>query len=474
MEKKEQRCACCHEHGATPAPLSLTVRLVFSLAFIILALGALKPFLFDQVFNRGCAYFAQPLFDDAVRQYKKAIFLYRDCDEAWDWLAYSYKCKGDTGKAIDIYEEALRVNPDNRQARFSLGMIFAANRDFERAAGHFKYIAAMGKETEEEASRGLIPYHRSACDMLVTCYKKLDRADDLKDASLLRSKFYPEGKQIPSSGAAAVTPAARTQTINVVTSFYPIYIMALNVCKDIPGVTVTNLTPPMSGCLHDYSITAGDMKKVESADIFIANGAGMESFLGRISGLYPHIRIAKLADDIQLIKEAEGDNPHVWVSITGAMREVDALGSAMERFDPAHRELYMKNTGRYIAKLSALRDRMNNGLSAFKGRKIVTFHEAFPYFAREFGLEIAAVVQREPGSEPSAKELAETVDLIRRRGIKVLFAEPQYPASAAKVIAKETGAGVYVLDPAVIGPDDPDAYINIMEKNLAVLKEALS
>ena len=106
-------------------------------------------------------------------------------------------------------------------------------------------------------------------------------------------------------------------------------------------------------------------------------------------------------------------------------------------------------------------------------RDIVTFHEAFPYFAKEFDLRIAAVIEREPGPEPAAAELAQTIDLVRASGVKALFAEPQYPARAAESIARETGARVYTLDPAVTGPMDADAYIHIMDANLRVLEEAL-
>ncbi|MDD5679635.1 MAG: metal ABC transporter substrate-binding protein [Candidatus Omnitrophica bacterium] len=270
--------------------------------------------------------------------------------------------------------------------------------------------------------------------------------------------------------------ASNPKSVKVVASFYPMYIMTINVCKDVPGVTVTNLTPPMSGCLHDYSITANDMKKLVGANVFIANGAGMESFLNKILEQYPAIKIATLAYGIPLIKGEgnEGDNPHVWVSISDSIRQVKNLGKAMEMFDPEHKDLYRKNTDAYVTKLEALRSRMQSELAPFKGKKIITFHEAFPYFAREFGLEIAAVVEREPGSEPSARELAETVDLIKNNGIKSLFSEPQYPVTAADTIARETGVTVYVLDPAVTGPDDPDAYLNIMKKNLIVLKKALA
>ncbi|MFA5146850.1 MAG: metal ABC transporter substrate-binding protein [Candidatus Omnitrophota bacterium] len=269
---------------------------------------------------------------------------------------------------------------------------------------------------------------------------------------------------------------ADTGTVDVVASFYPMYIMAINVCKDVPGVTVTNLTPSASGCLHDYSITTDDMKRLEGAEIFVANGAGMEPFMDKVISRYPSMKTVRLADGIPLIRDQGGeeDNPHLWVSISDAMLQVKSLGKAMETFDPGHKELYRSNTDGYLAKLDALRSRMQSELAPFRGRKIVTFHEAFRYFAGEFGLEIAAVVEREPGSAPGSKELAETIDLIKENGVKVLFSEPQYPASAADTIARETGATVYMLDPAVTGPDDPDAYLNIMEENLATLKKALS
>lgn len=263
--------------------------------------------------------------------------------------------------------------------------------------------------------------------------------------------------------------AAETKEIRIVASFYPVYIMAKNAAKDIPGVSVRSLTPQFTGCLHDYALTTDDMKKLAGAGALVVNGAGMESFLGRISEQYPDLKIIRLSEGIPLIR---GDNPHLWVSISNAMLQVKSLGEAMEEIDPGRRELYEKNTADYLARLGALKDKMHSELAPYRGRKIITFHEAFPYFAREFGLEIAAVIEREPGSEPSARELADTIELIKKNGTLPLFSEPQYPAGAAGAIAGETGAKVYALDPGVTGPDDYDAYINIMENNLKVLKEA--
>lgn len=284
---------------------------------------------------------------------------------------------------------------------------------------------------------------------------------------------------IPALAAAAIIAAGcgknkttEEASFRIVASFYPVYIIAKNVTDGISGVSLSNMTPPVTGCLHDYSVTTDDMKKLEGANVFLANGAGMESFLDKITGKYPSMKIGELSKGINLIKDSEGENPHVWVSAANAAVMTRNCGEILADADPSHAKEYRANAEEYAAKLEALDKEMKTALAPYRGRKIVTFHEAFPYFAAEFGLEIAAVVEREPGTEPSAKELAETIVLVRKSGIKVLFAEPQYPSVSAKAIARETGAAVFTLDPAVTGDDDRDAYISIMRRNLIALKEA--
>lgn len=276
--------------------------------------------------------------------------------------------------------------------------------------------------------------------------------------------------------AAAQLPAQETHAIKVMTSFYPVYIIAKNVARDVPGVSVENLSPSFTGCLHDYAVTSGDMKRLSNAQVLAVNGAGMESFLDRVSAQMPRLRVVPVSGGIPLIKQGrnEGANPHVWASISLYITQVKNFANAMEQIDPWHKQHYERNASVYIGRLEALRQRMIAELAPYKGRAIITFHEAFPYFAQEFGLVVIAVIEREPGSEPSARELADTITLIKRNGITALFSEPQYPSAAARAIAQETGAQVYVLDPAVTGPDDYDAYIAIMENNVSVLKKAFA
>jgi zinc transport system substrate-binding protein len=190
-------------------------------------------------------------------------------------------------------------------------------------------------------------------------------------------------------------------------------------------------------------------------------------------GQSPNLRVVEVSEGIPLMD----GNSHVWVSFDGARRQLNNIAVALGEAAPDKADAFRANATAYEAKLAVLEERMRAALAPFAGTPIVTFHEAFPYFARDFNLEIAGVIEREPGTEPSARELADTIKLVRERGVKALFAEPQFADKSARVIAAETGAGVYELDPVVTGPSDPDAargaWLAGMEKNLTVLQDAL-
>lgn len=283
------------------------------------------------------------------------------------------------------------------------------------------------------------------------------------------------GKASPGEQSNGVQ--AGQADFNIVTSFYPVYIATINITRDIPGVTVTNMTKPQTGCLHDYSLRPDDLKTLEKADIFVINGAGMEAFLDDVIKQRGDLGIITAADGIPLIRDRNGDeNPHVWVSITNEIACVRNIAAGLSEADPAHAAQYSANSEAYCRKLDSLKAEMHTELDGLKNRDIITFHEAFPYFAQEFNLNIASVVEREPGTEPSPRELGSIIDMVRETGSRALFAEPQYSSKAADAIARETGAKVYTLDPVVTGdaaPDAYDAYIDAMRQNGLTLEEAL-
>jgi len=286
----------------------------------------------------------------------------------------------------------------------------------------------------------------------------------------LPSRCWPA---IVAAVLLSLTGGANAAGLRIVTSFYPIYLATLNVARDVPGVEVINMTRPLTGCLHDYQLTPDDLVGLGKADIFIVNGAGMEAFLDKAVQQVPRLKLIQASDGIALMSTAGVINPHIWVSVSLHMQQVENIAADLARLDPDHAALYRKNAACYRAKLDTLRTAMRAGLQNVRTRDIITFHEAFPYFAREFGLNVVAVIEREPGSEPSARELAHAITLVRQTGVQAIFAEPQYSAKAAETIARETGATVYRLDPVVTGPMAPDAYLAIMQANLRTLAQAL-
>lgn len=279
--------------------------------------------------------------------------------------------------------------------------------------------------------------------------------------------------------------------LTIVTSFYPMYISTLNIVKDIPNVEVLNMTTSQTGCLHDYSLSTKDLKTLSNADILIINGSGMESFLDDVIDEYSDLKIIEASKGIDLIEDTEHDdhtedhdhedhdhdvNPHVWVSISKNIEEVSNIAEELSSLDPNHANEYQDNANEYIAKLENLKTEMHSTLDNIAHKDIITFHEAFPYFAEEFGLNIVGVIEIEPDSEPSAKEVENIISIINEKNIKALFTEPQYSSKIADTIAKETGASIYTLDPIVTGDSNEKAYndyIIKMQENLNTLKEAL-
>jgi len=272
----------------------------------------------------------------------------------------------------------------------------------------------------------------------------------------------------------------------IVTSFYPIYIFTLNLTEGIQGVEVRNLTAPDTGCLHDYQLQTGDMKKLATADAFLINGAGMESYLAGVMEAFPQLPVVNASAGIELLCAQEHDhdhehdhgetNAHVWLDAENAQAMVRNLAEGLMAACPEQAEAITANRDAYLARLAALDEEITAALADVPSRDIITFHEAFPYFAKAYGLNVAAVVNREPSDSLSPAKLAELVKLVRSLGVPPLFVEPQYEDMAAQTLARETGATLYTLDPAVTGPekDVPLTYYeDVMRANVQVLLTAL-
>ena len=275
---------------------------------------------------------------------------------------------------------------------------------------------------------------------------------------------------------------------NIVTSFYPMYIAALNITDGVEDVTVKNLTEQTTGCIHDYVLTTSELVTLAKADVLVINGASMEGFMDKVISNFANLQIVDASDGIILIEaecheqhdehnEHHGHNheinPHVFVSVKNYIKQVQNICDALVEFDAENAEKYMKNTTSYIIKLEELSKDIEQTMSKLNYTNIVTYHNTFDYFAKDYGLSVVGTIENEHGKTPSAGEIATLMEKIKENNIKAIFVESEYSIKLVDVIAKETGANVYVLNPVTSGTNNKDEYLNIMRRNLLVLKQAL-
>jgi len=272
----------------------------------------------------------------------------------------------------------------------------------------------------------------------------------------------------PSAGAA--------EPLRVLASFLPMEIFTRNVTGDAPGVAVASMLPASLGCPHDYALTPGDMKKIASADLFVANGLGMEDFLGEpVRRANPKIRIVETARGVRPVRGGHGEiNPHTWVSPRNAILQVREIEKALSEARPGLAPAFRRNADAYVFRLTALAAEFEAAAMTFRRTNIVTFHDVFDYLARDAGLTVVGTIETVPGQEPSAGEIQRLSRTIREKEVPAVFSEPQYSPKLADALAREAGVPVRVLDPVATGSPALTAYEDAMRRNLSTLKEALS
>ncbi len=256
----------------------------------------------------------------------------------------------------------------------------------------------------------------------------------------------------------------------VVTSFYPMYIAALNVAGENDHIRLENLSEPQTGCLHDYQLTPADMQLLSTADAFIINGGGIESFLGEVAEQYPDLTIINASEQVDLIE----DNAHAWMNIEDYMTQVKTIEAELSAADPADTEQFSENADAYLAKLSSLKEQADAVKPLTEGKNIVIFHEAYEYVAEEFGMQVSYVMDLDEERQVSAGEVADVVRTVTDGGVRVILAEELYGKDMGDTVESETDAKICYLDTLVRGDYDADSYLNAMQQNITLLKEAFS
>lgn len=260
--------------------------------------------------------------------------------------------------------------------------------------------------------------------------------------------------------------------IRVTASFYPVYIIAENVVGEVPGIDLRSMAQPQTGCLHDYQLTTADMRSLEDTDLFIVNGGGMESFLDNALELFPELDVIDTSAGVTSLEGHDhghtdhdhGENSHYWMYPENAVVQAENICGALSEICPEYADEFRQNTDAFKESVS--------GIETFdgKGISVCVFNEAFEYLHLSYGFDVAAVVEMDENETPSAKELAEIITEINEGGIDLLIAADDASKTVADTIARETGAGVVVLDPVLTGDPVPERYTEAMNENARILK----
>ena len=180
--------------------------------------------------------------------------------------------------------------------------------------------------------------------------------------------------------------------ITVVTSFYPVYIAAMNVIGDAENVRLENLSEPQTGCLHDFQLTPEDMKLLSTADVFIVNGGGIETFMKDVASAYPELVIVEACEFVELLSDGDETNAHAWLGVSGYRDMVQGIAEGLASADSMHEPLYRKNAAEYDDKLEKLQEKQQEVIRKLSGKNVVLFHEAFEYIAHDYGMNVSCVL----------------------------------------------------------------------------------
>lgn len=261
----------------------------------------------------------------------------------------------------------------------------------------------------------------------------------------------------------------KNENFKIVTSFYPMYTIAKTVADGVEGVTVENMASQNAGCLHDYTLTTADLKKIENADVFVLNGLGIENFADKILETYSDMKIIEASENIEnLIADEHEENAHIWLSVDRYIEQLENVKQGLIKYDSEHSESYTKNAEEYKVKLEGLKRKLEEGTKITK--KCLSFSESLAYLEESMNLEMEIIETDHEQNGLSAESLAEAIEYVKKNNVKNIIIDKQTADNNAQTVANETEAKIYVLDSVLSGEYEVETYIKIMEENLKIVE----
>jgi len=278
---------------------------------------------------------------------------------------------------------------------------------------------------------------------------------------------------------ASPASAAKAKT-RVVTTFTILQDMAQNVAGD--AAIVESITKPGAE-IHGYEPTPQDIVKAQHADLVLWNGLNLERWFERFFGSLKDVTSAVLSEGIEPLGIEEGPytgkpNPHGWMSPRNALIYVENIRRALIRVDPANAAVYEANARAYSARFATLEATVRAELERIPAgqRWLVTSEGAFPYLARNFGLQELFLWAVNADQQGTPQQVRKVIDGVRKNRIPVVFSESTVSDRPARQVARETGArygGVLYVD-SLTGPNGPaPTYLQMMEYNARTIVKGL-
>ena len=277
--------------------------------------------------------------------------------------------------------------------------------------------------------------------------------------------------------------------LKVLASFFPPAVVALNIAgtnADVEVLLDGRVDP------HDFQFSRGDLTKISQADLIVLNGLGMESWLERAltngisrqpavelaTDLPPACLIATTSNEAHFHRESAGHdetgrNPHIWLDPLLLAHGATNVLRALQKANPGNAGAFEANARAFVGKLWDLDAELRRELAPVRGVRVVTWHDAFAYFARRYGPEIIGVIEPLAEVDPSPRYLAELSRRCRVDGVKAVFDDPGSRSRLVARLAADWGARMATLETLESHALAPDAYFEAMRSNARILRETL-
>lgn len=255
----------------------------------------------------------------------------------------------------------------------------------------------------------------------------------------------------------------------VVASFYPVWLIADEIVRGVPGITLERMADTKTGCLHDYQLTMSDMRLLDRADLFLMCG-GLEPFADDLRVSFTDLAVCEAAAGLSKLVDGGEENAHLWMSVDGACGMADGIAAALSELDPVHETEFRDAAERFRADAEALKAELAESLSVIEKRNVEIFGEAFAYFAEDYGFRVVGAIAVDEGEEPAVSALNEAIGAAKANDAVLLWTDSQYSDSIASTVAADTGATVVSLG-ALTG-NESGSWFEQMRADAEALLEA--